>query len=77
MALIEDAQTTWSSPVTLTSDEVWQARFGSLFVTTSAAPVALDGIALVQGRGLHLRAGLQVRYRKEGPGDALLVREAV
>ncbi|MEM9477519.1 MAG: hypothetical protein AAGA71_19690 [Pseudomonadota bacterium] len=77
MALIEDARTTWSSPVTLTSDEVWQARFGSVFVSTTASPAALDGIALIQGHGLHLRAGLQVRYRKEGPGAALLVREAV
>ena len=32
---------------------------------------------MVQRDGIRLCAGLSVRYRKEGPGEALIVREAV
>ncbi len=77
MSLIDDASASWSTPVVLASDEIWQARHGSVFVTTTASPDAEDGVALIQGHGLHLRSGLTVRYRKEGPGAARIVREAV
>lgn len=77
MALIEDAAAAWSAPVTLSSDEIWQARYGAVFVSTTASPVATDGVALLQGEALHLSAGLAVRYRKEGLAPALIVREAV
>ncbi|MEM1065298.1 MAG: hypothetical protein AAF771_03325 [Pseudomonadota bacterium] len=77
MSLIDDASTDWSGPIVLASDEIWQARHGSVFVTTTANPDAEDGIALIQGHGLHLRSGLAVRYRKEGQGAARIAREAV
>ena len=77
MALISDATTTWSAPIQLGEDEVWQTRFGNVFITTSATPAPNDGFNLVQGEGVLLRAGREVRYRKEGSTDALIVREAV
>ncbi|MEM9249011.1 MAG: hypothetical protein AAGB05_09975 [Pseudomonadota bacterium] len=77
MALISDASTSWSSPVTLTEDEIWQTRYGSVFLTTTASPDAADGFNLTQGEGVLIRSGRSVRYRKDGPTDALIVREAV
>ena len=77
MALITDATTTWSSPVQLVEDEIWQTRYGNVFVTTTPTPAAEDGFNLVQGEGVLIRAGREVRYRKEGATDALIVREAV
>ncbi len=77
MALITDAATTWSTAITLTSDEVWQTRKGSIFVSTTATPGAEDGIALHENHAIRFSAGVSVSYRKEGPAAALIVREAV
>lgn len=77
MALISDASATWSAPVTLGDDEVWQTRYGSVFLSTTASPAADDGFSLRQGEGVLIRAGREVRYRKEGSTAALIVREAV
>lgn len=77
MALITDATNSWSTPVTLTVDEVWQTRKGSVFVTTSASPDAADGIALQENHAVRFSAGAAVRYRKEGTPEAMIVREAV
>ncbi|MEL7130988.1 MAG: hypothetical protein AAGF55_00745 [Pseudomonadota bacterium] len=77
MSLITDATTSWSDPVTLTSDEVWQTRDGSVFVTTSANPTANDGISIYETHAVRFSAGLSVRYRKEGSAGAVIVREAV
>lgn len=77
MALITDAATAWSSPILLNSDEIWQTRKGSVFVTTTAAPAADDGITLYENHAIRLPAGASVSYRKEGSTDALIVREAV
>ena len=77
MALITDAATTWSAPITLTTDEIWQTRHGSVFVTTTATPAANDGIGLQENHAVRLPAGASVSYRKEGNTDALIVREAV
>lgn len=77
MALITDATTAWSAPITLTADEVWQTRDGSVFVTTTAAPDANDGIALYENHAVRFSAGASVSYRKEGAAAALIVREAV
>ena len=71
------AATGWSTPLTLTADEVWQARQGSVFVTTTSNPVANDGLGLHETHAVRLPAGASVRYRKEGAGDALIVHEAV
>ena len=77
MALITDAATGWSSPVSLVSDEIWQTRKGSVFVTTTSAPDADDGLALHEFHAVQFPAGSQVRYRKEGSGAALIVHEAI
>ncbi len=77
MALITDAATTWSSPITLTQDEVWQTRKGTVFVTTTASPDAEDGLLLREGIGIRFSAGSDVRYRKEGSKDAVIVHEGV
>lgn len=77
MALITDAATAWSTPITLTQDEVWQTRKGSVFVTTTASPDAADGLLLREGIGIRLSAGSDVRYRKEGIDEAVIVHEAV
>jgi len=77
MALISDATTGWSSAVTLTTDEIWQTRSGSVFVTTTSSPVANDGLALHEFHAVQLSAGSSVSYRKEGDGQALIVREAI
>ena len=77
MALISDAAPTWSAPITLATDELWQARRGSVFVTTTASPAADDGLALHENHAVRLPAGATVSYRKEGITDALIVREAV
>ena len=77
MALISDAATAWSSPITLTADEVWQTREGSVFVSTTASPVPNDGIQLHENHAVRFSAGASVSYRKEGATAALIVREAV
>lgn len=77
MALVTDAAFTWSSPVTLSVDEVWQARDGRVFVSTTASPAANDGIELWETHAIQFSAGQQVRYRKEGNQAVLIVREAV
>lgn len=77
MSLITDATTNWSTPITLTSDEVWQTRDGSVFVTTTANPDANDGISIFETHAVRFSAGLSVRYRKEGLADAVIAREAV
>lgn len=77
MALITDISTAWSAPVTLTEDEVWQTRKGSVFVTTTDIPDAQDGVHLTERSAIQFAAGRTVRYRKEGPTEAEIVREAV
>lgn len=77
MALISDAATTWSTPIVLTADEVWQARRGSVFVTTTSSPDVDDGISLHENHAVRFSAGASVSYRKEGSTEALIVRETV
>ena len=77
MATITDAATGWSSPVSRTTNEVWQSRSGNVFVSTSASPGPDDGIALHEMHAIQFAAGLSVRYRKEGTGEAMIAREAV
>lgn len=77
MALIADAATGWSTPVLLAADEIWQARKGSVFVSTTSTPDANDGISLHENHAVQFPAGVSVRYRKEGVTEALIVREAL
>lgn len=77
MTLIRDIRPEWSDPVTLDKDEIWQARNGSIFFTTTPEPEADDGLAMILRDGIRLCAGISVRYRKEGVGAALIARETV
>ena len=77
MSLISDASTIWSALLALATDEIWQTRQGSVFVTTTASPALDDGLALHEFHAVQLSAGSEVRYRKEGSADALIVREAI
>lgn len=77
MALITDATTAWSAPITLGADEIWQARRNGVFLTTTASPDDDDGLLLREGSAVHLSAGVTVRYRKEGAAAVVVVREAV
>lgn len=77
MALITDATTNWSAPIVLTADEVWQTRKGSVFLSTTANPAADDGLALHEFHAAQFSAGSSVSYRKEGAGEAVIVREVV
>lgn len=77
MALITNATTDWSAPVTLTEDEVWQARRGSVYVTTTSSPDAQDGIILQENHAVQFNAGRTVRYRRVDIAEAVIAREAV
>lgn len=77
MALITDAAVTWSTPITLTTDELWQTRKGSVFVTTTTSPTTDDGLSLHENHAVRFPAGASISYRKEGNTEALIVREAV
>lgn len=77
MAIINNITTGWSAAVTLSSDEIWQTRKGSVFVTTTASPDAEDGIGLQENHAVRFSAGVSVKYRKEGTTEAVIVREAV
>lgn len=77
MALITDATTTWSSPVTLTQDEVWQTRSGTVFITSTPGAPANDGLFLREGTAVTVSVGTELRYRKEGKAPAVIAREAI
>ena len=77
MALIRDVKTEWSAPIQLESSEIWQARSGSIFITTTIDPESDDGLTMVLRDGVRLGAGLTVRYRKEGKAVGLIAREVV
>lgn len=77
MALITDAAAAWSAPITLLTDEIWQAREGHVFVTIIAIPAADDGMLHLQYRAVRLPASADVRYRKKGTDTPVIAREAV
>lgn len=77
MAIITDATLTWSDPVTLGADEIWQSRDNTLYITTTATPDADDGVSLRRNEALHLSAGTVLRYRKSGADAVTFVREVV
>jgi hypothetical protein len=77
MPLITDASNTWSAPVTLGSDEIWQARQDGVFLTTATSPSPQDGLLLREGAAVQISAGRSVRYRLAGRQAALIAREAV
>jgi hypothetical protein len=67
----------WSSPVTLGSDEIWQARREGVFLSTATTPGAEDGLLLRDGAAVLISSGRTVRYRLAGRSSALIAREAV
>ena len=77
MALITDAATAWSAPVTLTQDEIWQTRTGTVFLTSTPGAAADDGLFLREATAVAISAGTELRYRREGTTPAVIVREAV
>ncbi len=77
MALITNAAATWSAPVTLTQNEIWQTRSGTVFLTSTSGAADDDGLFLREATAVTLSAGTEIRYRKEGTTPAVIVREAV
>lgn len=67
----ETLSSTDLNTVTLTQDELWQARGGTLIVSTEAMSDETDGIALSDGDVLPLANGDVVRYRAKIPDGAL------
>lgn len=57
MPLITNVTTAWSTAVTLTTDEVWQARSGGVYLSTAATPAATDGVLLREGTALQIASG--------------------
>lgn len=77
MAIIADVDFTWSPVVTLTTDEIWQSRGNTAFISTTPSPAADDGIKLREGEAIRLSGGLQIQYRKIGPDPVEIAREAI
>jgi hypothetical protein len=77
MPLITNASNTWSAPVTLSADEIWQARREGVFLSTAATPGPDDGILLRDGSAVQISSGLSVRYRLAGSQTALIAREVI
>ena len=76
MPMISTLPQTWSSPVTLAADEVWQVRGGPVFLTTEASPAPLTGLEMRSGDAIRVTAGKTVRYRSFD-ATAQIVREVV
>lgn len=76
MPMITTMPTTWSAPVTLTADEVWQVRGGPVFVSTDASPDALAGLEMKNGDAIRFSSGKAVRYRSYDVGSQI-VREEI
>ena len=74
MALITDAATARSAPLTLTTDEIWQARAGSVFVTTTASPATNDGLAATRVRRLAPAGSPRARFSPRPLPPPLRVR---
>lgn len=80
MSIITDVSRTWSSSVTLGSNEFWQVKKGPVYVATGAASAPSldeDGLLLSAGDILALTNADVVRYRSARPeGDGEIVRRA-
>ena len=73
MAVVTDLTLSWSSPVTLAVRERWQARSGTLYISTDAAPSDDDGWLVPAPRWIEIDAGVTVRVRR-GVEPAVLIR---
>ena len=77
MALITDAATTWSAPVTLTQNEIWQTRSGTVYLTATPGAAPDDGLFLREATAITVSAGTEIRYRKEGTTPTVIVRGVI
>lgn len=77
MPLITNASNTWSAPVTLSADEIWQARREGVFLSTAETPGPDDGLLLRDGSAVQFTSGRSVRYRLAGSKAALIAREVI
>lgn len=78
MALVDVTNTAWSSPVTLTSAEVWEVRGGPIFITTDGAEAALGGLRADDGWVARFENGQTgLRWRVPEGGSGQLVRVTV
>ena len=75
MTTITNVTISWSEPVEIENDELWQVRDGTVCISTTPNPGPKDGIAVKTGYVLPISAGTTVRYRKEGKATPYLVRE--
>lgn len=67
---------TWSDPVTLTQDEIFQCHKGTVYLTLAdAAPAdTSDGIRLADGDSFIAPGGATVRFNSPVPTQARLYR---
>ena len=78
MALLTDATDTWATPILLNQDEIWQARSGSVYLSTTSNPAADDGFLLMQGQAVRFSAGRSVQYRSTpGAAQSTIAREDI
>lgn len=79
MAVISVTNTVWSSPVTLSVDEIWQVRGGDVLVASWNPSNAQDGWLLSGATNdpIQFKAGAVVRYRLARKFEkAILIRGA-
>lgn len=80
MPTIDATNTDWVA-VTLTQDEIWMARGGTILVTNEEPVRADQGFELIPGGVRTFRNGMTVRYKPVIPTGvtvaAILVREAL
>ena len=76
MARIVDADNTWRS-VTLTADEVWQVREGSVLLSTDATEAQREGFLLAHLEAMRFSNGRTVFYRLASGTSARIARDAV
>ena len=77
MAVIRDAKREWSNQITIDNDEIWQARAGRVYLTTTDDPESDAGLLLKPGASLNFAAGVKVRYWTDSKKPTLIAREAV
>lgn len=53
----------WTGPITLTEAQIWQAKHGTVRVSTKADPVGDTGIQLAPGDAVQIASGRSVFYR--------------
>jgi hypothetical protein len=77
MAIIYSVEFAWSPVVTLSTDEIWQSRGDTIYVSTNPNPAENDGIALRRMEAIRFSAGTQIRYRRVGTEPVQIAREAI